>query len=104
MDDEDNDEVHPIFQRSIEDFDYGSDGEFATDNIAYLACLEAFPELPRTISDKVLYGLGMYYNSKTTFVQQNFWVYMMLRCESEVYESFVKCHSEDIRDRVSPTC
>lgn len=96
--------VHPIFRQPQEDFQIELLGYRAIDNEMFQAFASKFPELPYSMSDKVLLALGMYYNGKTNFMQQMFWVYMFMECTSEVYDYFVSFHSDEIKGRVSPTC
>lgn len=101
-----DEDVHPLFQYTVGDSDLAGFGSEAINNEAFVACLEGFPILPPDITPKMLLALGMHFNAKSkgTFLQQNFWVYMMMECDTNTYNDFVKYHSEEIQERVSPRC
>jgi len=98
------DDPHPIFQYTSDDFVLNKPGLSSIQSESFLSWLKDFPTLPSRISPEALLALGMYFKSKGTFVQQNFWVYMMMECDTDTYNSFVSYHAQDIQDKVSPIC
>lgn len=95
-----------LFDRKIEEFDTSLGGFESVQSEPFIMNCMNFPILPREVPYKLLFMLGTHFveNKTTLNTHRNFWAYMMLECNSDTYNRFVEMHSDQLRERISPTC
>lgn len=95
---------HPIFPNAPSNADIRLTGAETILVPSFVMNMNGFPSLPKSLSKDVIFNLGNHFNELPLNTQRNFWAYLMIECDTETYEKFVKVHSKEVQESVSPVC
>jgi len=93
---------HPLFREVS--FEMSTKGIESIKSESFLTNTKELPYLPKEIPFKLLYMLGTYFADSTINTHRNFWVYVMMECDTKTYENLLKMHSKELREKISPVC